>query len=220
MIRIVARRERAFEGGEAVLADAMESILPGLEGLASLQAYGPAGKDVTVEVVLGGPEQAARWDVAEDALGFFPVCSRERFDADDLDEEDPWFDVPDGFECHVNLARVLAVVGEGWAADDEAGRAAELEAALVTVAHEILHALEWIRHTGGKTPVEVYDEGMGELSVGRTLAAIEEGRDRKGTEDEVEDLARGWVESVFPFYEAGAWVDQLDAAMGNAVPRP
>lgn len=221
MIRIVARRELEFEGAEAALADAMESILAGIEAMSRVQGSCPPGKDLVIELVLGGREQAGRYGVREDALGFFAVCSDLKFDADDEDEEDGWYEVPEGFECHVNVGQNLAAIARDWHYGDETARAAYIEASLVTVAHEIGHALEWIVETGGLTPLEVYDQGgAGEVSLLRTLKAIDASRGRQGAEDEVEEEARVWVAAVFPFRESGEWVDKLDAALAEPALRP
>lgn len=186
--------------------DPMEAILADLAGRTArdfLEAgyardYDIVGKPLDIAVVMGGPEQCEAWDVRPDALGFFPVISFERHEGDGEDGDgEGYYELPDGFEVHVNVKAGSALLRETLAGASDTDAEAEIEAWLVTVAHEMLHALDWIRETGGKTPDEVYVEDRGGTvaieAVHKAIAdrhALESGG---STEDAVEALARDIV---------------------------
>ncbi len=226
MIRIEVRRAREFEGVEAVLADALSEATARLSDLKSLQDFAFPGKDVVIEVVLGGDAEAAEYDVDRDALGFFAVASGGRRDYDvETDDEAGiaesetfvlWQEVCDGFQAHVNVRRCAALLAGRWSSMDDLERACDLEGVVVTVPHEVLHAAAWVRASGGRTPGEVYDAEDGIVGLRR----MQEASDALLPEDAVEDMARGMTAAAFPFHAVDAWVARLDAEMPAAAPTP
>ena len=99
-------------------------------------------------MVLGGNQQALDWDVEGEVLGFHAVMSNARFEDDDV-----WYEVNERVEVHVNVANLAKLAQD---ADLE-----DMVSLLATVPHELLHACDWLRATGGRTPIQVYDEGHG-----------------------------------------------------------
>ncbi len=146
----------------------------------------PILPDAAVTVVLGGPAECTHWGVDTDALGFHAVISDYKADEHaeiPEDGEDPpgWYEIADAFEVHVNIEAGCRLLK----ASDDTSPKNNLYGFLVTVPHELLHLRDWIIETNGKTPLEVFDAGRGELSIAETMAAIE-GRYAQ-QDDECED---------------------------------
>lgn len=197
-IKLVSEYARQFAGMEAEIGLLAAAMLPEIEAMSFVQAYSVPGKEITIRMILGGGEEAAAWDVEPVSCGFFCVCSARR---EDEETEEGYFEVCEDFVVHVNLETLAAaVVAEhDWDADTPALRMCGISSALTTVPHELRHALEWIRQTGGLTPMEVFDTGDGELSLRGTLDAMQErfgGADAE--EDAIEAWASGIADSVLP----------------------
>ena len=213
MIGIVVERASELASGEAVLAELAEAHVDALASHPDVAAYAVSGREIRIHLVLGGDSQAEAWDVRPDALGFFAVSSDERDDGDGT-----WFEIPERFEIHVNLRAGVEVLRETWLDREPWERVVEVECWLETVPHEILHALEWIRETGGRTPDEVFVEGRGELSIRDTLRAIESrlaGNGKSG-EDVVEEAGRSLLSKVLDGAAVDAAVATLDAELSPA----
>jgi len=139
-----------------------------------------------VRLVLSDQQTAEKWGVDDKAVGYFAVMSPRQFEDDD--DEDGWYDVNEYLEVHLNMDVIVQLLREAPSNDLEC----ELEAWLVTIPHELAHVVDWVRATGGKTPIEVFDLGEGELEIKRVLDGIgktyqEAGRD---AESEIESKAR------------------------------
>jgi hypothetical protein len=137
-----------------------------------------------VRLVLSGAAEAHKWGVEADSIGFFAVMSPRQYDDEDVDEENPWFDVNESLEVHLNMD-VAAGLFEHVSRDD---MRIELEAWLVTSPHELLHVADWMKATEGRTPIEVFDAGKGEFEVAAVLKKIEKTYADAGLdiEDEIE----------------------------------
>lgn len=134
----------------------------------------------SVRLVLSGDGEASAWG-CRDAVGYFAVIASEGMD----DDGRIWLDVNERLEVHVNLDVAARELAEG------VPDAAALESWFATVPHELLHVRDWMAETGGKTPLDVFDEGDGELSVRAVLKAVDRRHAGEGndTEDAVERMA-------------------------------
>lgn len=191
MITLRTRRAEGFDEVESAFADLVEEVAQDFFLHGHAKPYDVVGKPIEIELVLGGSAECTAWDVDASALGFFAVCSFER---EDEDTEERYYELPEGFEVHVNVPMnaSLAIQGIGHADDGEVE--ADIEASLVTPVHEIYHALEWIRATGGLTPDEVYVRDRGGIpALKAVLKSIEDGSD---AEDRVEELSRQVVATL------------------------
>lgn len=192
MITLRTRRAREFDDEvELAFIAVVEEIAADFFRYGYAKPYDVVGKPIEIELVFGGIAECELWDVAPNAIGFFAVCSFERRDEE---TDEAYYEVPEGFEVHVNVPMnaILAIqqVGSG----DELDVEADIEASLVTPIHEILHALEWIRITGGKTPDEVYVENRGgTIAIREVLDRIEAGGQ---AEDRVETAAQAIVAAL------------------------
>jgi hypothetical protein len=169
MIKIVAKRASEFEGAKAHLAGMCELIASRLQASPEIQAYAIPGRDIEVSIILGGPDECGAWDEGPSTLGFYAVRSSRREDEKTGEE---YYNANVRFEAHVNLDAGEAILAEEWAGMSEYDREGELENWLITPIHECLHALEWIKETGGLTPHEVYETGT-ETAIRDTNLAIE-----------------------------------------------
>jgi hypothetical protein len=139
-----------------------------------------------VRLVLSGDEQAQKWGVSDNAVGYFSVMSQIQYDTAEDEEnwENGWQDVNEDLEVHLNMDYALRML-DGVSRDD---MQIELESWLVTVPHEFLHVKDWMLATNGQTPIQVFDAGRGELEIMRVKEEI----DRKyidaglDQEDEIE----------------------------------
>ncbi len=170
MIRFAAEYSAKLKPGQVALAEMAERFMPMMQADPSIQAYDVPGEDFVIHVVFGRNAECRLWGVSPDAMGFQAVCSHRRRDHK---TGEVYFDVADRHEIHVNMDKAVDELGRWWDRNAPEDRAIDLEAWLVTVPHEVLHSLEWLRETGGKTPDQVFEEGDGELSLARTNAAIE-----------------------------------------------
>lgn len=193
-MRLEIIRQRQYGDARDLLAE----ICSAFADRVALEPELAVAADVAVRLVLGGNEEAEQWDVAAGHVGFFAVISARRADGEgDWSEADEhWFDVNEHLEAHVNLDAGLAVLEEDCS--DMADLAASLEAWLVTVPHELLHIADWVRETGGRTPLQVFDQGDGELAISRVLRSIENSHEANGSmaEDAVEAAARAMTARV------------------------
>lgn len=192
MITLKTRRAVDFDDDvEETFAAIVEELSADFFRYGYAKPYDVVGKPIEIELVLGGMAECENWDVAKDALGFFAVCSFERRDEE---TDEPYYEVPEGFEVHVNVPMNASLAIQQTGMADDVDVEADIEASLVTPIHEILHALEWIRETGGKTPDEVYVENRGgTIAIRDVLRRIEAGT---GGEDPVEDASRRIVAAL------------------------
>lgn len=182
------------------LAEICAGLARALEDHPEIRSAGAHGH--SIRLVLGGEEECRAWGVAPDALGFHAVISDHKADEDGPIPEDGgdppgYFEICEAFEAHVNIeAGCKLLQSDGVAEEDRAGA---LFAFLITVPHEILHVRDWILETGGKTPLQVFDEGQGELSLRSTLEAIESRHSDNGAEceDAIEQMAYSITEAHF-----------------------
>lgn len=166
-----------FEPSEAALVKHFGAPLPGT---------------CAITVILAGEQAALDWDVDPDALGFHAVASARRTDPDDPSES--YFEVNHEISSFINLEALVRCVRQDQV--DEAS----LLSALVTLPHEMQHAAAWLVASQGRTPLEVFDDGEGELALmemGRAIerqaalsahAAINEG---DAAEDAAEQFGQG-----------------------------
>lgn len=162
------------------LASLCEEFLP-----AMLKSPEMAALDASADVfvVLSGDDEADHWGIDGEAVGYFAVMSPRR-----IDDSGQWCDVNERLEVHLELDVALPLLAEAGREEIET----ELEAWLTTIPHELLHVAEWLAATGGKTPVEVFDEGKGELAIKAVFDGMESAAEAsgEGIEDRVEERAR------------------------------
>lgn len=188
---------RPYSGPQAALAALVCEALPHLQGMSEIQDYAIPGRDIEIRVVLGGKQECRHWGVPSKALGFHAVCSKEKFDAKDGVY---WRDIADTFVVHINLDAAVTVLGTWWDRNQVEDREEDLGSWLITPAHEVLHALEWIKETGGLTPDEVFeqDDMAGIRRVDRAIdVRLNEGRP-DGLEDHIEARARNINYAIVP----------------------
>lgn len=154
---------------------------------------GPLPGSCAITVVLGSEQAALDWDVDTDALGFHAVASGERFDPEEPHE--PYYEVNHEICAYVNLEALVRCV-QGEAADEFS-----LQSALMTLPHEMQHAAAWLVASDGRTPLEVFDEGEGELALlemGRKIEcqAAQGTPDVRSQGDAAEDAAELFAHQV------------------------
>jgi hypothetical protein len=174
----------------AGLPDMCVALVSALGARADLRARA-GGRATEIDVVLCGARSCRRWDVGADALGFHALSTRKRRDRR---TGEAYFDINDRHQVFVNLATAPALLPD----PADGGFRHDLAAWLVTVPHEVLHALEWIEETGGLTADELFLANPDEewpIPMARALRAIE--ARTGGHEDKVEREARRIVDEEF-----------------------
>lgn len=160
-----------------------------------------------IRVVLAGASECAQWRVPESALGFQAVGYS-------LMEENPSGEIVDAYEIndrnevYINLDVCLEELSRTWQEADGTHRAADLESVLATLPHELLHVVHWLKASGDRTPLEVFDAGQGELSITALQAQI----DAEQGEDAVEALGIDITSSIST-ERLQAWADALDVTL-------
>jgi hypothetical protein len=184
-LRIVKKKN--FEGAEAVVADSYGGFIDRLEGEPEFAVW----PDVEVQVVLGGAEECAFWNVDQRALGFHAIAARKS--EGDVD----FFEVNEYHEIHLNIESGTQIIAS-IVANSSSDRDTEIDVAslLVTAPHELLHLTEWLRAAGGRTPLQVFDQDEGEIGIRRVQQGI---KPRSSiAEDRVEKEARDIVWRMMP----------------------
>ncbi len=195
-IRLTAHFAREFTGPQAALAAMGRDFLPRLEEHPDIQAYAVPGRDIEIRVIFGGRRECRQWGVPAQAMGFHAVASKMKWDGR---REEYWRKVADSHDVHVNMDAAMDI-GEWWDRNQVEDRESDLESWLFTVPHEVLHALEWIRETGGRTPDEMFEEGDID-AINRTSRAIRtrlNGGRPDGDEDHIEFHAREVTYATMP----------------------
>jgi hypothetical protein len=174
------------------------AMLPILEQHPQILEYLKEGQDVEVHVCIGDARHCQNWRVDADAEGFFAVACRKGRE----------FEIAEHLEVYINLDMALKALQPTtgckfsfWDQMSESERLGELQAWLMTIPHEILHALEWHKQTGGLTPLQVFDQGDGEIGLLRVQRAIEariQNEHGQGQEDRVESLAYSIMSTSMP----------------------
>ncbi|MFK4706175.1 hypothetical protein ABIC83_003014 [Roseateles asaccharophilus] len=171
---------------EQALAAVFEAFFPyvveRLHTLMPLQGASPA------YVVLGGRQHCHQWGVnPAKAVGFHAVASGPH---EDEEGGEDYFEVNEHLLCVVNIETTWQEIRNS--------PGDELEAALVTMPHEMAHVVAWTLASQGRSPLQVFDDGGGIHAVKAMLEAVEEGAGHRGAEngrwghaeDEVEELGR------------------------------
>lgn len=154
--------------------------------VAAVKSAYPQFQDVPARMVLLDADTALDHDVPDTALGFHYVCS-------EYSDEEGGMDFAADHTCAINLDGCVQAI-----ADDVIDRHS-LEAALVTGPHEMFHLMEWIRLSGSKTPVEVFDESGSISAIQDLQAEIEKSAHEHGHEDGedlVETAARQVIDGM------------------------
>jgi hypothetical protein len=180
-------RKKTFEGAEAVVADSYEALLFRLEGEPEFAIW----PDIEVQIVLGGADECAFWNVDQGALGFHAIAALKS------EGDDEFFEVNENHEVHLNIesgTQVIASIMPNSPSD----RDIEIDTAslLVTAPHELLHLAEWLEAARGRTPLQVFDQDEGEIGIRRIQQGIEPGS--RVAEDRVEKEARDIVWRLMP----------------------
>jgi hypothetical protein len=137
-----------------------------------------------VHVTFADGETSRLWGVPGDALGFFAVMRHDGFEETGEGDVVEYFDVNERVEAVVDVeAAERAFLSEEF--DDELDFESSLVSLASTAIHEVLHACDWIKASGGRTPLEVFDEDGGEDAV----RAILEREGGKAVEDRIEAAA-------------------------------
>ncbi|MFC4236257.1 hypothetical protein ACFOY8_13655 [Thalassospira xianhensis] len=198
-VRLISRRVESLDEDLVKLAEICELVIKAFAASAEMSLPERVDKSVDVYVHLATGTECTNWDVPEDALGFHAISSSRRYDSE---EDEYYVNTSERHEVFINLeaGRHLLNRSGPWLECD-------LEAWLVTIPHEVFHALEWIQETGGLTPDEVYaarvtDGDEWPEVVSKVLRAIDkrlENGQQSGpssefgaTEDIIEQRARDW----------------------------
>lgn len=168
------------------IADALASLFSSVVHLAveRPEITRPSGNGLDVIVTLGGYGDCKKWDVGLSALGFQAVSSMMHFDLDDDGEEvgDGWFDVNEQNEIVVNVEMAeMVCVEHSMGISAEVDDIDFMTSLIVTPIHELIHIADWFDKSGGRTPLQIFDEERGEV----TLAKMVEDTDET-TEDRIE----------------------------------
>lgn len=211
MIRFSIHGPTVFGPVADVLATLCRRALPHIESFPSIAAYDIPDKDIEVRIVLGGDAEMREWKVRSDGLGVHCVCVSKT----DEETDENYYEVCEHNQVIVSLDAGVRHLAEAfWASKpDRLDREAELEAWLVTLPHEMIHVLEWIKETAGRTPDQMFDEDC-EFAIIRAQRAIT--RRLGGADQEerfVEDEARRVVDAVGRVLVQEA-ADALDAHFG------
>lgn len=178
---------------------------------ASLAQTMPLPKGCTGVVVLGGSDEADDWNVSESAIGFHAVLAR--VPAEDEGDEDE-YDINEHNMAVVVLDTLFETMREDIV-DNSA-----MVSALMTMPHEMAHVVAWLVASNGRTPLEVFDQGEGELAIKAMLEKIEGQAHGRGAdegthghaEDEAEEVARTIAESfALQADRSPAWMEALQA---------
>lgn len=138
-----------------------------------------AAHDLEVKLVIGGNKFAEFWGVGPDAVGFQAIAGP--IDFDPVTKENV-LNVADLHLAAVNIDGILDSICSSWDLDDDL-RHCDLESIAVTIPHELFHVIQWAGLTGGKTPLQVYDEGGGMDAV---AAVSKLQKEDEGLEDDAE----------------------------------
>ena len=161
-VGISVEHGRYRPGPETALASLFAGMAEALRDHPALAAVLPDGASAEVAVVLGSRAQADMWGVPRTALGFHAVASRPRAGKDG----ERVFEVCDRLEVHVNVSANAGTLSRDWDRTPPGDRVHGLWSSLVTLPHEILHALEWAAQTGGLSPLEVFDGALPRFGAG------------------------------------------------------
>jgi hypothetical protein len=128
--------------------------------------------------------------------------------------------VPDEFTILINIDAIAHALETGE--DDMLSH--DLASALSTMAHEAMHFADWIDASGGKTPLEVFDQGQRELSIKETQLRVAARYAERGL-DEEEEVERRGLEAFDMMVKTGripfaSWIAELESVMGVRRPSP
>lgn len=152
----------------------------------------PGLSDAEIVFTLGGREHCDRWDVRSDALGFQAVASSTRYDSDEdcLEGVNGWIDVNEKNEAIINIAAAEDLCSDyGLHPRDREDDLSFMISMIVTPIHELKHVAEFLERSGGRCPVQVFDEDGGEASL-RELT-------QDGGEDRVESISLVIAEQMY-----------------------
>jgi len=168
-----------------------------------VQARWPLPEGSVAHIVLGGEQENLDWNVDEDALGFQALCTHV------TDEAGDFLDVAHDHRCYVNVGSHANALAKDPDAD--------VASALMTLPHEMGHVAFFAQMSGGRTPLEVFDQDGGELGLTRLLAQMEESQvpDSEGSHGPLEDVVESFARSVLDAYKARPGVD-----LGSLLPPP
>ncbi len=97
------------------------------------------------------------WNMPHDALGFQAVCSPKY----DEDNDEDYLEIADKNMAVINIKGNVSSIKDIY---DICEPEISILSALVTIPHEMIHVLQWIKETKGKTPIEMFDSSSkGEL---------------------------------------------------------
>lgn len=176
---------------ERKLADLFIEMFPAC--VAAVQKKFPLTEGQTAYVTLGDDQESLDWEVDTDALGFHAIWAQK---VDDDSGED-YLDINEHNEAVLNLAALARTILQDRSDD------AAIEAALVTMPHEMVHVMAFLAASKGKTPLEIFDHNDGgEMAVKAIQIAVEKDAHRRGAdhgdhghaEDEAENLGRAFVD--------------------------
>ncbi|MGY3582294.1 hypothetical protein ACVIGB_000781 [Bradyrhizobium sp. USDA 4341] len=200
-------KKKSFEGAEAVVADSYEALLARLEREPEFVTW----PDIEVQVVLGGADECAFWNVDQRALGFHAIAALKS------EDDDEFFEVNENHEIHLNVESGTQVVAS-IVATPSSDRDIEIDLAslLVTAPHELLHLREWLQAARGRTPLQVFDQDEGEIGVRRIQQGIEPSSGV--AEDRVEKEARDIVWRMMPGFIEERALKVVEALRQSPVP--
>jgi hypothetical protein len=190
-MRIVVRQCFAPSPIASALANLFSSVSKICAALPEFNSTFTADADVVV--TLGDRDQFDRWHVRADALGFHAVASGTQYDTeeDELEGVNGWIDVNEKNEAVINIGAAVELCREHASeGSDEDDDAAFMVSMIVTPIHEIMHVAEFLEKSRGRSPIEVFDEDLGEAG----LRAILEDDD---AEDRVEAISLGIAEHLY-----------------------
>jgi hypothetical protein len=156
------------------------------------QIHSRVSPETEVIVTIGGSSDCEKWDVRPDALGFHAVASATRYDTDEdcIQGINGWLDVNENNEVVINVdAAVELCVEHAQHSRNELDDISFMISMMTTPIHELMHMIEFLERSGGRTPVEVFDEDKGELGLRAIL-------NDEHAEDRVESIALSIAEDM------------------------
>ena len=169
---------------ESILADKYGQIFD--EIAEKIDRDYPKFNHVEKQVILSTSQTNLDLNTPEEALGFFYVISEHH----DYDRNEMYLNVPEKMTCFVIVDNHLDLISDEF----------DFEAALMTMPHEMLHTIEWLEATHGRTPLEVFDQENGLEALEDTLSAINHAavneKDCDDSEDFVEKKSGEYIDAL------------------------
>lgn len=165
------------------LVDLFVELFP--SAVAAMEKLPPLPEGHAAYVTLGTDEECYEWEMEDNAIGFQAIAARKN-----EGDEDFWI-VNEHSEAVINLSASVRVLSTEC--DCHA-----VNATLVTMPHLMARVATWLHASAGRTPLQVFDEGDGELALRAVSRAVAVDAQKRGAQvghlgdpsDEAEQFGR------------------------------